>query len=44
MKEVITVIMKDGSINKFNTNPSDSIAEINSELNIEFGDEWLRWE
>jgi hypothetical protein len=40
----ITVIMKDGTKKPFNINVGDSIADINNELNIEFGNEWLRWE
>ena len=41
---VITVIMKDGTKKPFTVNVGDSIADINNELNIEFANEWLRWE
>ena len=40
----ITVIMKDGSKKPFDVSVGDSIADINNELNNEFGSEWLRWE
>jgi len=41
---IVEIILKNESKMSFNVNVGDDVADINNELNIEFGNEWLRWE